>query len=568
MTWDLLVRGGRVVDGTGRPARTADVAVRGGRIAGVGRVDGPARRVIDADGLVVAPGFIDVHTHYDAQLFWDPLATPASWHGVTTVITGNCGFTLTPAKPGDVGWLAQMLSRVEGMSPEALAAGLPWRGGGFGDYWGALDGRIAVNAGSYVGHSAVRRFVMGDDASVRAARPDEIAAMRELVRTAMREGALGFSSSQLDIHVAHDGREVPSNHATPEELVALASVLAEFDAGAVEFIGRSFVTGYDERDRELVRAMARSSGKPVEIHTLTPLPAAPTGWLEALEFARAAQADGLRIHPMFATNKLGAHFALDSTFLFDEVPSFRAALTLPPGERERALGDPAVRERMRRDLANPDGRAFVFAWEIVVVESVRRPAHAAWVGRTVADLAAERGQDPLDCFLDLALTDDLATSFVVEAPPGSGIEFIVETLLREPFVMAGSSDGGAHLLSFTGADYTTRLLTEWVPGALTLEAAVARLTGMPAAVHGLDDRGVVRAGAAADLVLFDPTRLGVGPTRLAADFPAGGKRYVVDAQGYVALVVNGAVVAEHGEPTGARSGQVVRGGRAPRSGAA
>jgi len=558
MAWDLVVRGGFVVDGTGRPGRTADVAVRDGRVAGIGRIDGPAHRVIDADGLVVAPGFIDVHTHYDAQLAWDPLATPASWHGVTTVLTGNCGFTLAPARPDDVGWLAQMLSRVEGMSAEALAIGLGWQGGGFGDYWRRFAGRIAVNAGGYVGHSAVRRFVMGDDASVRAARPDEIEAMRDLVRDAMREGALGFSSSQLDIHVAHDGREVPSNHAAPEELVALAGVLGEFDAGALEFIARSFVTGWDERDRALLRAMASASGKPIEVHTLTPLVAAPTGWLESLEFARAAQAEGIPIHPMFPTNKLGAHFALDSTFVFDEFPSFRRALTLPPGERERALRDPAVREQMRRDLADPEGRAFVFAWEILWVESVAKPANAAWLGRTVAELAAERGADPLDCFLDLALADDLATSFVVEAPDGSGIEFVVETLLREPFVIAGSSDGGAHLMTFVGADYTTRLLTEWVPNVLSLEAAVAKLTSVPAVLHGLRDRGVLRAGAAADLVMWDPARLAVGATRLVGDFPAGSKRYVVDATGYVALVVNGEVVLQEGVPTGACPGHVLR----------
>ena len=353
---------------------------------------------------------------------------------------------------------------------------------------------------------------------------------------------------------------MPSNHAASEELIALSGVLAEFDHGALEFIGRTFVEGYDEPDRALLRDMARAAGKPVEIHTVTPLPAAPTGWLRTLEFAREAQAAGLRIHPMCATNKLGAHFALDSTFLFDEVPSFREALTLPPEARARALRDPAVRARMRHELGNPEGRAFVFIWEIVVVEAVQRAEHAACVGRTVAELAAEREQDPLDYFLDLSLADDLQTSFAIEAPPGSGVELVTEAALREPFVMAGSSDGGAHMLSFVGADYPTRLLTEWVPRVLTLEEAVARLTAMPAAVHGLRDRGVLRPGAAADVVLYDPTRLGVGATRLVGDLPAGGKRYVVDAEGYVALVVNGEVVAEDGVATGACPGRVLRGG--------
>ena len=275
--FDLLIKAARVIDGTGMPSFTADVAVQGDRIASIGRIDAGAARVVDADGLVLTPGFIDVHTHYDAQLDWDPTASPSSWHGVTTVIAGNCGFTLAPARRGDTEWLAQMLSRVEGMAPAALAEGLRWTGGGFGEFWGRLHGRLGVNAGGYVGHSAVRRYVMGDDASLRPARADEIAAMQALVRQAMHEGALGFSSSQLDIHVAHDGREVPSNHARPEELLALCAVLAEHGRGAVEFIPRSFVSGYDEADRELIRNMARISGRPVELNTLTPLPAAPDG---------------------------------------------------------------------------------------------------------------------------------------------------------------------------------------------------------------------------------------------------------------------------------------------------
>jgi N-acyl-D-aspartate/D-glutamate deacylase len=433
-----------------------------------------------------------------------------------------------------------------------------WEGGGFGDFWNRLDGRIAVNAGGYVGHSAVRRYVMGDDASTRRARPEEIAAMRDLVRAAMREGALGFSSSQLDIHVAHDGREVPSNHADAEEVIALSAVLAEYGRGTLEFIPRSFVTGYDDADRALLLAMARESGRPIELNTLTPLPAAPDGWERSLEFARDAYRQGIRLHPMFATNKLGAHFALESTFLFDEVAVFRETLTLPAPERERRLRDPAVRRRMLEELSDPTGRAFVFAWSIVQVEAVRDEKNAAWVGRTVTDLAAERNTSPLDCFLDLSLAEGLATQFAIEMPSSSWFDGITETLIRDPIVMAGSSDAGAHLLSLIGVDYTTRLLSEWVPKTLSLEAAVSRLTFMPAVVHGLADRGLLRPGAAADIVLFDPTRLGVGSTRLTRDFPGESPRFVVDARGYAALVVNGEVVLENGEYTGALPGQVLR----------
>src|SRR4051812_42858423 len=259
--FDLLIRGGTVVDGTGAPARTADVAIRDGKIAAVGRVDERAERVIDADGLLVTPGFVDIHTHYDAQLHWDPTASPASWHGVTTIVTGNCGFTLAPSKPDDVEWLMYMLSRVEGMSAEALTTAVDFRGGTLEQFLDGLEGRVGVNVAANVGHCAVRRHVMGDDASERTATDAEIAAMQDLVREAFRQGAIGFTSSQLDLHVAHDGRGVPSNHASAEELIALASVLAEFGRGSIEFIPRTFLNGYDDDDRALMKAMARASGR-------------------------------------------------------------------------------------------------------------------------------------------------------------------------------------------------------------------------------------------------------------------------------------------------------------------
>ncbi len=558
MSFDLVVKGGRVADGTGMPSYTADVAVRDGRIARVGRVTEPARRTIDADGCVVAPGFIDVHTHYDAQLHWEPTASPASWHGVTTVLTGNCGFTLAPARPEDTRWLALMLSRVEGMSADALAAGLRWSGGSFGQYLHALDGRIAVNMGAYVGHSAVRRHVMGEAASERRATADEIAAMQALVRQAMHEGAIGFSTSQLDIHVAHDGREVPSNHAAPEEIVALAAVLAEFDHGAIEIIPRTFVDGYADADRTLLREMYRVSGRPLELNTLVPLPHQMKGWRRGLDFCREAFRQGVRLHPMFAVNELGAHFSLDTTFLFDEMPTWRETLCGPEPERSRRLRDPAVRGKLLAELADPTGRAFVFVWQVVFVEAVMRPEHERFVGMHMTDVAEAMGKPPLDAFLDLALAEELRTQFLVGAPKDRSRDAATAELVRDPIVMAGSSDGGAHVLSFTGADYTTRLLSEWVPDPLTLEQAVSKLTMVPAVVHGLHDRGVVREDAAADLVVFDPSRLRCTGTHLVNDFPAGAGRYVVGSEGYVATVVNGDVTFEQGRYTGALAGHVLR----------
>jgi N-acyl-D-aspartate/D-glutamate deacylase len=558
---DLLVRGGTVVDGTGAPARTADVAVRDGRIAAVGKVDAEATRTIDADGLLVTPGFVDIHTHYDAQLHWDPTASPASWHGVTTLLTGNCGFTLAPSKPDDLAWLLQMLSRVEGMSADALDEGVTFRGGTLGDFLGGLEGRVGVNVGVNVGHCAVRRYVMGDDASERTATEYEIDQMRALVREALDDGAIGFTSSQLELHVAHDGRGVPSNHAAPAELVALASVLADVGRGSIEFIPRTFLTGYDDDDRALVRDMARFSGRPVHLNTLTMLPHAPDGWSRSLEFAEQAAAEGLELHPMFASNRQGAHFSLGSTFLFDEMPSFRDTLTLSSPEREERLRDPAVREQMRVEIADPRGRSFVFVWQVLRVETVEHEHNRKYLDKSVTEVAEMMGGvDPLDAFLGLSLDEALETQFVLAAPPNPKRRAVTEQLIRSPVVMAGSSDGGAHLLSFCGADYTTRLLTEWVPDVLSLEQAVARLTSSQAQAVGITDRGLLAEGMAADLLVIDRDRLSTPDVpRYVRDFPAESGRYVVDADGYRHVIVNGETLLDDGVWTGATPGRILRG---------
>jgi N-acyl-D-aspartate/D-glutamate deacylase len=557
---DLVVRGATVVDGSGLPPYSADVAVGNGRITQVGRVDERGELELDADGGVLAPGFVDIHTHYDAQLHWEPTASPSSWHGVTTVITGNCGFSLFPARPADLPWLLQMLSRVEGMHPETLATGATFAGGGCADFAAGLErGGLGVNVGLQVGHSAVRRYVLGDAAVERAATPGEIAEMVALVRDAMRDGAVGFSSSQLDMHVTHDGHPVPSNLAAPDELVALAGALAGFPSGAIEFIARTNLEGHSDEDRALMLAMCAASGKPMNVNPLQPLPTQPDAWRAGIEFAEAAQQAGARIYPQSATQQLQVFFALADTFLFDEMPAFRDTLTLPVAERARRLSDPSVRDEMRAQWADTKSRHIVFAWNSIKV--ARADHHPEWVGLRVPELVTRLGaNDELDAFLDASLAEDLTAVFTLAGSGSGGANPTTAAIVAHPLTLPGSSDAGAHLSSYCGVDYTTRLLTEYVPDALPLELAVARLSAIPATLYGLRDRGVVRPGAVADLVLWDPARLASGATHWVEDFPAGGGRFVVDAEGYLALVVNGVLVRRDGVDTGACPGRVLRPG--------
>jgi N-acyl-D-aspartate/D-glutamate deacylase len=559
MSADLLIRAARIVDGTGLPAYTGDVEVRDGRIARVGRLRGvSASRVIDADGLVLTPGFVDVHTHYDAQLHFEASASPSSWHGVTTVLTGNCGFTLAPSKPDDVEWLVLMLAKVEGMPVDALHAGVDFHGGTIADFLAGLDGRVGVNVATFVGHAAVRRWVMGPAASEREATEDEVRAMKALVDQAMSDGALGLSTSQLDVHADHEGRPVPPNLASAEEIVALSSVLADYAQGALEHLCRSFALGYDGADRRLLADMARASGgKPIHVNPLLRFTNAPELWRSCLDVLEGFAREGLRVYPMASANPKGLHLALSDTILLDEMPTFRTTLSLPLPERIAALADPERRAELGRDFKEVP-RQLAFDWPNLLVASVRDEANAAWVGRSVTDVARERGVDGLDAFLDMALAEDLETVFVIDRPVTAEDREVIGFLLRHPLAMPGSSDGGAHVNTFCGADYTTRVLTEYVDEQFPFEAAVRRLSAVPASTVGLWDRGEIRPGAAADLVLLDRSRLGVGAARLARDFPTGAGRMIWEQHGYVATIVNGEVLIDDGKHTGATPGSVLR----------
>jgi N-acyl-D-aspartate/D-glutamate deacylase len=425
------------------------------------------------------------------------------------------------------------------------------------DFAAGIDGRIGVNVGLQVGHCALRRHVLGDDAGTRAATEAEIAAMQDLLRAALDEGAVGFSSSQLEMHVDQHGNPVPSNLATPDELVALASVFADRAHGVIEFISRSNLEGHDDADRELMLAMCAASGKPMNVNPIVNLPMLGDGWKRGLEFVDEAHAAGHRVHPQSQLQQMQVFFALHDTFLFDEMEAFREVLTAGD-RREALLRDPDVRDRMRSAFEHTEGRVLVFTWDAVKV--ARADEHPEWLGRTVDDLAREWGVDPFDAFLDASLAEGLQTTFTLGGSLGASSRRTTEEVVRHPASLPGSSDAGAHLTSYCGVDFSTRLLSEYVPDVVSLEEAVRRLATIPAQLYGFADRGWLGAGARADLVMWDPRALGIGVTRWSEDFPAGGGRFVVDATGYRALVVNGVVVRDDDGDTGARPGRVLRPG--------
>jgi N-acyl-D-aspartate/D-glutamate deacylase len=557
---DVKIAGGSVIDGTGTARRQADVGIRDGRIVAIAEIDEPATRTIDASGLVVAPGFVDIHTHYDAQAFWDPALTPSPLHGVTTVVGGNCGFTIAPLAASEADYLMRMLSRVEGMPLESLAAGVPWDWQTFGEYLDRLDGTLAVNAGFLVGHSALRRVAMGDR-SHEPATDDDVATMCRTLGESLAAGGLGFSSSQAPTHNDGDGEPVPSRAATRDELVALSKVVGDHPGTTLEFIPT--VGPFSDEHVALMAAMSASAGRPLNWNVLVVGGGSDTYQAQLAASDRAAEQGG-RVLALTVPAVMQLHLNFRSGFLFDALPGWGPTMALPDGEKMRALTDPDVRRQLRESAESDTGLFHaMLRWDRLQIGETFAPENRALSGRTVADVAAERSADPFDALLDVVVADDLRT---VLMPPARGDDpeswRLRSETWRDPRVVIGASDAGAHLDMLATFSYSTSLLAaNRVHELLPLEEAVHLLTDVQARLYGIRDRGRIAEGWHGDLVVFDEDRVGPGPVHTRHDLPAGAGRLYAEAEGIEHVLVNGTEIVAAGALTGDRPGALLRSGQ-------
>jgi N-acyl-D-aspartate/D-glutamate deacylase len=560
---DLLIRGGEVVDGTGATRRSADVGVRDGRIVAIGSVDEDAAAEIDASGRIVAPGFVDLHTHYDAQVLWDAALTPSPLHGVTTIIGGNCGFTIAPVEPSETDYLTRMLARVEGMPLESLVAGVPYDWRSFGEYLDRIEGSISVNAGFLVGHSAIRRCVMGDDAVGKPAGEDQIEAMCALLDASLAAGGLGFSSSWARTHNDANGDPVPSRAATKDELIALCETTGRHAGTTLEFIPS--VGGFEEEHLELMAAMSRAANRPLNWNVLVPNSARAEYAWDALGAGDYAAEHGGRVLALTVPDTMKTYLSFKSGFVLDALPGWAKTMALPPEEKLHVLADPAERKRLAEGAVSPEAGMLrgIARWEAMEISQTFAPENEGAEGRTVGEIARERGQEPFDTLLDIVIADELRT---VVCPPVAGNDAESWTLRRDvwrdPRAIIGASDAGAHLDMLSTFNYSTAMLRACREHELMpLEEAVSLLTDRQARLYGITERGRVAEGWHADLVVFDEERIGPGPIGWRNDLPAGAGRLYGDAEGIGSVVVNGTEIVRDGELTGARPGTLLRSGR-------
>ena len=568
MGLDLLIRNGTIVDGSGAARYRGDVGINDGRIVEIGRIRAVAERTLDAAGLIVAPGFIDGHTHMDAQVAWDRIGSCSCWHGVTTVIMGNCGFALAPCKPEAREWFARCLTAVEDIPTEAMLAGIDWTWETFPDYLATVD-RLpkAINYGAYIGHSALRMYVMGQRALSDRATEDDLARMAAAVKEAIRAGAMGFSSSRATTHVTPDNTPVASRIADWSEVDRLVGAMAELNAGIFQ-VGPD-TSGGEAQRRFLARLkqVGVETGRPVMFGTISSRQGdKPNPWTYQLEYLDDCAAAGARVWGQTTTRSINAIFSLKSYLPFDVLPAWRALRHLPLDEQKQRLADPATRRQLVAAEADMKPRGNVFQGGGAATTDPRKPDYdnlyamkgVDWDDPTVAQLSAQRGKHPVEVMIDLVLENDnqvFIQPLVNEQPDH------VLGMLKHPRTLATFSDSGAHVCQEMGSSLQTHMLSYWVRAkqAFTLEEAVRKLTFDNASAWELNDRGLLRTGYKADLVLFDEVRVRPAMPSVETDLPGGARRLVQKAEGIAAVVVNGQVTLENGDATGRMPGALLRG---------
>jgi N-acyl-D-aspartate/D-glutamate deacylase len=570
--FDLVVRGGIVVDGTGNARRRVDVGVRDGKVAEVGRLERRrADEVIDATDHIVAPGIVDAHTHYDPQITFDPIASMSSYHGVTTVLAGNCGFSIAPTRASDRYYIQSLFAKVEQMHPDAMSA-ISWDFESFPDFLASRRGKLGVNMACYIGHSNLRRWVMGEAGSQREATTGELAEMCDVVREAMAAGAAGISSSHAPTHLDGDDRPVPSRFASRVELLALAAAAGESGHGSITYLPESAIGGVTPQDEDYLIELGKASGLPIIIQGLggrNKVDAPTATWDRAQEFLDRATQLGAPVYSILIARPPDRPLVLNELcFHFLSVPSWNDMLQLPHAERVALLRDPAARDELRYAVENYNRDPAKGTttppplWSTVFVDHVVKPEHKHLVGHSIAELAEKEGRAPADVLLDLALAEDLATEFrwSWETEEWS---MAVREAQRDPRMIIGTSDGGAHLARDDGADWSSWYLRHWVldRGVWTLEEGIRQITQVPASLLGFPDRGTLEPGKRADMFIFDPDRIDAGRKEYVRDLPGGAGRFKAWPVGVKATIVNGVPIIVDGGPTGATPGHVVRPGR-------
>ena len=562
---DYVIRSGTVIDGTGGPAQVADVGIEEGRISAIGQVSGKGRTELDATGLMVAPGIVDPHTHYDAQLFWDPSASPSNVHGVTTVIGGNCGFTLAPIKAADAPYIREMMAKVEGMPLAALEHGVPWSWSTFGEYLAALEGNLGVNAGFLVGHCAIRRHVMGSDRGEEVATDEEIVTMRALLAESLAAGGLGFSSSQSRTHSDGDGRPITSRHADRREMLAFCEEVAAHEGTTLEYITNGCLDSFSDEEVDLMTAMSVTAQRPLNWNVLTVDSRSAERVEHQLSASSHAAAAGGQIVALTMPTLVPMNMSFRTHCALFLIPGWGEVMGLPAAERMGQLADPEVRATLDQRAHSKEAGVFrgLARWGTYVIGDTYAPVNDGCRGRTVAEIASNRGTAEFDTLLDIVLADELRTVLWPNTDDGDETTWSMRAeIWSDPRAMIGGSDAGAHLDRMCGSNYPTAFLEDCLRGRklVPVVQAVHMMTGQPARLFGLRDRGVLAEGFAADLFVFDPVTVGSEPASLVHDLPGNAPRLIAGSKGVTRVLVNGIETVRDGQPTGAIPGTLLRSG--------